>query len=185
MPRQWWPTIESANAVIEGEGQWPATSPESNGRFVPLDVDKHEGFAVVVGFGPGRDGRDVLGFDEFERTDAGLWNRQGGGGSGGHTLSERQGLIVGRSALHFRAGCTTGWSPFEVRPEFGHAVFLCGPDVVTVEIRRQRGGRTADVRDGPGWLSVVWAKDDPAEVLAFTAQGSQTFRWAPPGEAAA
>ena len=74
--------------------------------------------------------------------------------------------------------------PFEAKPEFGHAVFLCGPDVATVEIRRKRGGRTADVRVGPGWLSVVSTKDDPAEVLAFTARGLQTFSWIPPGKAA-
>ena len=184
MPRQWWPDIESVNAVIDTEGLWPSSYPESNGRFVPLDVDRHEGFAVVVGFGPARHGRDVLGFDEFDQTDAGLWDRRGGGGSEGHDLGERQSLIVGRNALHLRGIGDTGWSAFEERPQFGHAVFLCGPDVFNVEIRRHRGVRTADVQVGPGWLSVVWAKDDPAEVLAFTAQGSQTFSWTPPGRAA-
>lgn len=182
MPRHWWPNIESANEVIEGQGPWPSPSPQSNGRFVPLDVDKREGFAVVVGFGPNKHGKDGLGFDEFVLTDGGLWDRQGGGASG-HGLGERENLIVGRDVLHLRVSGDTGWS-VQAKPQFGHAVFLCGPDVATVEIRRQRGVRTADVRVGPGWLSVVWAQDDPAEVLAFTAQGSQTFSWTPPGKAA-
>jgi hypothetical protein len=37
---------------------------------------------------------------------------------------------------------------------------------------------------GPGWLAVVWAKDDPAQVLAFTARGTQSFSWIPPSKAA-
>lgn len=89
MPRQWWPDIESANAVIESEEPWPSSSPQSNGIFVPLDVDTHEGFAVVVGFGPARHGRDVIGFDEFEQTDTGLWDRRAGGGKEGQDLGER------------------------------------------------------------------------------------------------
>jgi hypothetical protein len=184
VPRQWWPDIESANAVIESDGPWPSSSPESNGRFVPLDVDRHEGFAVVVGFGPARHGRDVLGFDEFDQTDTGLWDRRGGGGSEGHDLGERESLVAGREALHLRVSGDTGWSAFETRPEFEFAAFLCGPDVATVEIRRQRGVRTADLRVGPGWLAVVWAKDDPAQVLAFSARGTQSFSWTPPSKAA-
>jgi hypothetical protein len=169
VPRQWWPDIESANAVIESDGPWPSSSPESNGRFVPLDVDRHEGFAVVVGFG---------------QTDTGQWDRRGGGGSEGRDLGERESLVAGREALHLRVSGDTGWSAFETRPEFEFAAFLCGPDVATVEIRRHRGVRTADVRVGPGWLSVVWAKDDPVQVLAFSAHGTQSFSWTPPSKAA-
>jgi hypothetical protein len=183
MPRQWWPDVQGASAVIEDEGPWPSSSPKSNGRFVPLDVDIHEGFAVVLGFGPNRHGRDVLGFEEFHQTDAGLWDRRGGGGSG-HDLDARASLIAGREVLHLRMSGDTGWSAFEARPPSEFAVFLCGPDVATVEVRRHRGVRTADVQGGPGWLAVVWAKDDPVEVVAFTAQGAQAFRWTPPSKAA-
>jgi hypothetical protein len=184
VPRQWWPDIESANAVIESDGPWPSWSPISNGRFVPLDVDRHERFAVVVGFGPAWHGRDMLGFDEFEQTDTGLWDRRAGGGKEGQDLGERESLVAGRDALHLRLSGDTAWSAFETRPEFEFAAFLCGPDVATVEIRRQRSVRIADVRVGPGWLAVVWAKDDPAQVLAFTARGTQSFSWIPPSKAA-
>jgi hypothetical protein len=157
-------------------------SPKSNGRFMPLDVDKREGFAIVVGFGPNRHGRDVLGFDEFQETDAGLWDRQGGGG-GDHDLDERGSLVAGMEALHLHSSGDSGWSAFEAKPPLEFAIFLCGPDVGTVEVRRHRGVRTADVQGGPGWLGVVWAKEDPAEVLAFTTQGENVFSWVPPGRA--
>lgn len=183
MPRHWWPDSESAKALIESEGPWPSPSPQWNGRFLPLDVDNYESFAVVLGFGPNRYGRDVLGSDEFERTDAGLWKHLGGGG-GGHDLAERRNLIAGRQALHLRISGGTGWSLLEALAEFEFAVFLCGPDVASVKIRRQRGVRTADVRTGPGWLAVLWTNDDPAEVLAFTGEGAQTFKWTPPSKAA-
>ena len=183
MPRQWWPDSESAKAIIESEGPWPSPSPKSNGRFLPLDVDRYKGFAVVVGFGPNRDAKDVLGSDEFERTDAGLWRHLGGGG-GSNDLAERRDIREARGALHLRMSGGTGMELFEARTEFEFAVFVCGPDVATVEIRRQLGVRTADVRTGPGWLAVLWTKDDPPEVLAFTGQGAQTFSWMPPSEAA-
>ena len=51
MPRQWWPTVEAAGAVIEGPEVWPAASPQSNGTFTPLDVDRHHNLAIVVGYG--------------------------------------------------------------------------------------------------------------------------------------
>lgn len=183
MPRQWFPESKGAKALIESEGPWPSSSPESNGSFLPLDVDRYESFAVVVGFGPNRHGRGVLGSDRFERTDSGLWNHLGGSG-GGHDLAERRNLNAGRRALLLRMSGNTGWTLLQARAEFEYAVILCGPDVVTVEIRRQRGIRTADVRTGPGWLAVLWTNDDPAEVVAFTGQGAQTFSWTPPGKAA-
>jgi hypothetical protein len=77
----------------------------------------------------------------------------------------------------------TGKAVWEAQAEFEFAVFLCGPDVASVEIRRQLGVRIADVRIGPGWLAVLWTNNDPAEVLAFTGPGTQTFSWTPPIEA--
>ena len=66
MPRQWWPTVESAGAVIDNQGVWPAPAPQSNGRFTPLDVDRHHKLAIVVGYGPTRlKGELALGVDEF------------------------------------------------------------------------------------------------------------------------
>jgi hypothetical protein len=183
VPTQWWPDAESANAVIESEGPWPSSSPQSNGRFVALDVDRHEGLAVVVGFGPNWHGREVLRSDKFKQTAAGLWSHLGGGGAS-HDLDERTNLNTGGQALHLRMSGKSGWTLAEPRAWVESAVFLCGPDVGSVEIGRRGGVRTADVRTGPGWLGVVWAEDDPPEVVAFTAQGAQTFSWAPPRKAA-
>jgi hypothetical protein len=67
MPTEWWPDVESANALIESEGPWPSSSPQTNARFLALDVDRHGGLAVIVGFGPNRRGREVLRSEEFKR----------------------------------------------------------------------------------------------------------------------
>jgi hypothetical protein len=183
VPAQWWPEVESANAVIDSEGPWPSLSPRSNGRFVALDVDRHEGVAIVVGFGPNRHGRHVLGSDEFKRTEPGQWDYVSGSGIS-HDLDKRTTLTVDGQTLHLCMSGKSGWSPLEPRARIESAVFLCGPDVGSVEIRRRGGVRIADLRTGPGWLGVVWAEGDPPEVVAFTAQGSQTFSWSPPGKAA-
>ena len=65
MPRGWWPTVESARVVIEGEDVWPAASPQSNGVFTPLDVDRYQSLAIVVGYGPTPlGGEPALGVDD-------------------------------------------------------------------------------------------------------------------------
>jgi hypothetical protein len=183
VPTNWWPDVESANSVIESKGPWPQLSPQSSGSFVALDVDRHDDLAVVVGFGPNRHGTDVLGADEFKRTETGEWDWLSGGG-GSHDLGERSRPTIDRQTLHLRMSGKSGWTPLEPRLWIEQAVFLCGPDIDSVEIRRRGGVRIADMRTGPGWLGVIWAESDPPEVVAFTAQGSQTFRWTPPGEAA-
>jgi hypothetical protein len=183
VPTNWLPDVESVNAVIDSKGPWPAPSPQSNGRFVALDVDRHGGLAVVVGFGPNLRGIDVLRTEEFKRTETGQWEWVSGGG-GSHDLNERSRSLIERQTLHLRMSGKSGWTPLNPRTWIEHAVFLCGLDVASVEIRRRGGVRIADVRTGPGWLGVVWAEGDPPEVVAFAAQGSQTFSWTPPGNVA-
>ena len=182
VPTNWWPDVETANAVIESEGPWPSPFPQSNGRFVALDVDRHGGLAVVVGFGPNLDGTEVLRSDEFKRTEAEGWEWVSGGG-GSQELDERSKRNIERRTLHLRMSGKSGWTPSKPRPWIEHAVFLCGQDVVSVEIRRRGSVRIADVRAGPGWIGVVWNEGEPPEVAAFTGEGSQTFIWNPPGEA--
>ena len=83
MPRQWWSTAELAVSVIEGDGVWPAASPQSNGTFTPLDVDRHQDLAIIVGYGPtGSEGDLSLGVDEFHELENGEWRHLGGAASG-------------------------------------------------------------------------------------------------------
>jgi hypothetical protein len=177
----WWPSEDAVRAVVDGEGPWPSLAPVSNGIFVPFDVDKYDGLAVVVGYGRNRKGREVLGSDEFQQNEAGMWEHLGGGGSG-WSPDRRWDLPSGREALHFRMGGSSGESPFDERRKFSFAVFLCGPAVATVEIDRRQGTRTADVSAGPGWLAVLWTPDDPAVVRAYTADRRPPFQWASPPE---
>jgi hypothetical protein len=183
VPMNWWPSDEAVRAVIDGDGPWPSLSPVSNGLFVPFDVDTYDGLAVVIGHGRNRKGRDVLGSDEFQQNEAGSWEHLSGGGSG-WSSRPRWELQDGRDALHVRMQGSSGRSPFDARREFSFAVFLCGPSVTTVEVRRRHGTRIADVSAGPGWLAVLWTRDDPAAVTAYAADGRQSFLWTAPTEAA-
>jgi hypothetical protein len=177
MPRNWWATLEMAAAVIESEAVWPAASPRSNGTFTPLDVDRHQNLAIVVGYGPTRLKGDLaLGVDEFHELETGQWSHLGGAASG-TPLHQRRQLQDGRQELHIRLGGHAGKFLFEERPQYSYSVFLCGPDVASVQVQRSHGIRTADVSSGPGWLAVLWTPDDPAIVSAFTADGTQTFTW--------
>ena len=99
----WWPSDDVVSAVIDGEGPWPSLSPVSNGLFVPFDVDKYDGLAVVIGYGRNRKGREVLGWDEFQQNEAGTWEHLSGGGSG-WSPRQRWDLPSAREALHFRMG---------------------------------------------------------------------------------
>jgi hypothetical protein len=181
---QWWPNVESAGAVIEGQEVWPAASPQSNGTFTPLDVDRHHNLAIVVGYGPTRHKGDLaLGVDEFHELEKGQWVHLGGAASG-TPLEQRQQLQEGRQELHLRLGGSSGKFLLEERPEYSYMVFLCGPDVATVGVQRSPGIRTADVSSGPGWLAVLWTPDDLATLDAFTADGTQTFTWTSPPSAA-
>jgi hypothetical protein len=182
VPMNWWPSDEVVSAVIDREGPWPSQSPVSNGPFVPFDVDKYDGLAVVVGYGRNRKGREVLGSDEFQQNEAGTWEHLTGGGSG-WSLGQRWDLQDARDALHLQIGGSSGRSPFDARREFSFAIFLCGPAVTTVEVTRRQGIRIADVSAGPGWLGVLWTPDDPAGVTAYTAAGRESFHWTSPNEA--
>jgi hypothetical protein len=183
VPMIWWPSDDAVRAVIDGEGPWPSLSPVAHGMFVPFDVDTYDGLAVVVGHGRNRKGREVLGTDEFQRNDAGVWEHLSGGGSG-WSPRQRWDMEDGRDLLHFRMGGSSGRSPFDARRELSFAVFECGPAVTTVEVGRRLGTRVADVSAGPGWLAVLWTADDPAEVTASTADGRQSFLWTSTTEAA-
>jgi hypothetical protein len=183
VPMLWWPSDDRVSAVIDGEGPWPSLSPASNGIFVPFDVDKYDGLAVVIGYGRNRKGREVLGWDQFQLNEAGTWDHLSGGGSG-WSPRQRWDLPSEREALHFRMGGSSGESPFDVRRTFSFAVFLCGPAVTTVEVERRQGIRVADVSAGPGWLAVLRTPDDPAVVRAHTADRRQSFLWTSPNESA-
>jgi hypothetical protein len=182
MPMNWWPSDDAVSDVIEGDGPWPSRSLASNGMFVPFDVDLYDGLAVVIGHGRNRKGRDVLGADQFQRDETGTWAHVGGAGSG-WLLGQRWDLESAREALHYRMGGSSGTSPFDDRREFSFAVFLCGPAVAAVEVRRRHGTRDADVSAGPGWLTVLWTPGDPATVTASAAGGHQSFLWTAPESA--
>lgn len=174
----WWPSDDAVRAVIDSEGPWPSHTPVSNGIFVPFDVDKYDGLAVVIGYGRSRKGREVLGSDEFQLNETGTWDHLAGGASG-WSPRLRWDVTDGRDALHWRMGGSSGTSPFDARREFSFATFLCGPAVATVEVERRHGTRVADVSAGPGWLTVLWSHHDPAVVTAHAVDGRRSFVWTP------
>ena len=178
-----WLDEEAALAVLGSVGPWPTRSVGSDGTYVPLDVDRYDRFAMVLCFGDGElVNHKVVGFGVFEDTrSSGRWRRVfgGAGGSDGMHLMDRQRLRGGdRHDLHLRQH-----DSWDSQARTQQVVWLCGPDVARVEIRRQRGTRVADVSEGPGWLAVLWTPDTRPEVVAFDADGTQTFGWTPPGRA--
>jgi hypothetical protein len=176
----WWPDDEVVRAVIDGEGPWPSRLPVTVGAFVPFDVDKYDGLAVVTGHGRNRKGREVLGSDAFQQNETGAWEHSASSGSS-WSPEQRWDLQDGRETLRLRMEGSSGSSTFEARREFSFVVFWCGPAVSLVEVDRRHGTRKADVSAGPGWLTVLWTPDDPAGVTAYTADGRQTFVWTSSG----
>ena len=179
MPDEWLDE-DIAHALLDSPGPWPARSASSDATFVPLDVDSYDCFAMVLCFGVAGILRSkVVGFGVFEDTGAGRLRRTYGGAGGADgmdILLDRQSLHRDdRGLLHLRQHDSWG-----TRARTQQVVWLCGPDVATVEIRRQGGTRVAEVSEGPGWLAMLWTPDSSPEVVAFAADGTQTFRWTPP-----
>lgn len=179
MPDEWLDE-ETALALLDSPGPWPARSASSDAAFVPLDVDSYDRFTMVLCFGDEEVLRSkVVGFGVFEDTGARRLRRVygGAGGRDGMDLLDRQRLHGDeRQRLHLRQHDAWEGSQARTHP----LVWLCGPDVASVEIRRHHGTRVADVSDGPGWLAVLWVPDNPLEVVAFASDGTQTFRWTAP-----
>lgn len=175
----WWPTDDVVHAVVDGEGPWPTPTPAPEGLFVPFDVDRYDGLAVVVGHGRNRKGREILGSDQFQRNGAGRWEHLTEA-STAWSPTPRWEVPWDRESVQLQMRGSSGASPFDDRRSFSFAVFHCGPAVMTVEIYRRHGIRVADVSAGPGWLGVLWTPDDPAVVSAYTAVGRQSFAWTSP-----
>ena len=174
-----WLDEETARSLLDSPGPWPARSVSFDGTFVPLDVDSYDRFAMVLCYGDaGILGSKVVGFGVFEETGATRLRRVYGGAGGADgmdLLLDRQSLHGDRGLLHLRQH-----DSWDSRARTRQVVWLCGPDVATVEIWRQGGIRVAEVSEGPGWLAMLWNPDSSPEVVAFAADGSQTFRWTPP-----
>ena len=175
MPSEWWGDTEKARALIESEGPWPSPTPISNGVFVPLDVDRYAGLAMVVAFGENA-GLKFEGVNAatFQRTGPGDYRRRNGGGGAGYTMNDRWEIGADEKAVvKLRVHSGRGSEPSD-------ALFLCGPEVVTIEVERREETRIADVREGPGWFGVIWPSGDPPRVSAFDGNGDQTCLWTPP-----
>jgi hypothetical protein len=171
---QWWGDSELVPTLIDSAGPWPISVATSNGVCVPLDVDRCGDLAVVVAFGvlPGL-GTEGVADATFDKDRTGRWRRRNGGGSG-YGLNERWDVPSdGRFALHLKVHAGWGSHPTD-------AIFLCGPEVAIVEVERRDSLRRADVKEGPGWLGIIWPPDDPPLVRVYDAGGRETDVWTPP-----
>lgn len=88
---------------------------------------------------------------KFQETESGIWQHLRSGGSS-HALNEWQLRQDGKQALHLRMSGVTGEFPSK-RKRYSFAIFLCGPEVTP---------------------------NDPASLIACTADGTQSFTWTSP-----
>jgi len=156
-----WDPRKSAAALNE-DRTWPTTKNEPTKRFEPLDVDRYNDRAVVLGLFRGL----TSGFhsDIFVRRE-GRWDYRAGGGGGSDAFRVRWQVGPHPSApLQAR---TKGW----ILGGLCHAAILCMPEVHTVTIERPQGLRRADVSRGPGWIGIVWPEGDEPTVRAFGSNG--------------
>ena len=171
------------HAVIDGEGPWPSLSPKSNGTFVPFDVDKYDGLAVVIGDGRNRKGREVSVRTSSSRTTQEHGSTCPAAGVGGRRRNAGTSPPPERPFI-------SGW---EARPgsrrSMRDARLLCGVPVWTSgHDRRSRPSGTGPgspmSAQRPGWLAVLWTPDDPATVPPTVTAAARTFLWTAPNDAA-
>jgi hypothetical protein len=170
----WWGDSELVLTLIESPGPWPVSVARSNGICVPLDVDRYGDLAMIVAFGPlpGVETEGVAGAT-FAKDRTGTWRRRNGGGSG-YRSNERS-HVPDETSCELLLKVHAGWGSHPT-----DAIFLCGPEVARVDVKRRNSLRTADVSEGPGWLGIIWPPDDPPLVRAYDAGGEGVFAWAPP-----
>ncbi len=153
-----------AAAALDEDRIWPTTKSEPTDRYEPLDVDRYDDRAVVLGWSRGPSGGG-LNANVFIRRN-GRWEYRGGGGGGGAGLFKERWRIRRHESAPLDVQ-SKGW----IFGGLSHATILCLPQVYTVTIERSQGLRHADVSQRPGWIAIVWPDGDEPLVRAFDASG--------------
>lgn len=170
---------EAEQAVIRQAldlaGPWPASTTSRAHNVEVLDVDRYQGFGIVLSAiersalrnGP------ALRADVFRRdTD---WKPLCGGGGGGSNdpfVQRRRWTDTTTVILRSGGGrCRPG--PHGHGRTVCYAKVLCSPTVASVVVDRPSDRRFLDVTEGPGWIAIVWPEGSEPRVTAFGEAGEE------------
>lgn len=165
--------------ALDLAGPWPALTTSRAQNVEVLDVDRYEGFGVVLsaiersslGHGP------TLHTDLFRRDNG--WQPMGGSGSGGGRRSDdplvqrQQWKDPANVILRRGGGRCRPWRQGHGGPAVCHAKVLCSPAVASVVVDRPSDRRFLDVTKGPGWIAIVWPEGSEPRVTAFGGAGEE------------
>ena len=171
---------EAEQAVIRQAlalaGPWPALTTSRAQNVEVLDVDRYEGFGVVLSaiersslsHGP------ALQADVFRRDNG--WQPVCGAAGGGWNEDPllRRRRWTDTTSVIVRSGggrCRPG--PHGHGQTVCYAKVFCSPAVVSVVVDRPSDRRFLDVAEGPGWIAIVWPEGSEPRVTAFDAAGEE------------
>jgi len=176
--RQWAHEAEQAviRQALDLAGPWPALTTSRAQNVEVLDVDRYDGFGVVLSaiersalsHGP------ALQVDVFRRDNG--WQPVCGGGGGGRNedplLQRRRWTDTTNVILRSGGGrCRPG--PHGHGGTVCYAKVSCSSAVASVVVDRPSDRRFLDVREGPGWIAIVWPEGSEPRVTAFGAAGEE------------
>ena len=171
---------EAEQAVIRQAlnlaGPWPALTTSRTQNVEVLDVDRYEGFGVVLsaiersslGHGPS------LQADVFLRDNG--WQPLCGAGSGGSDEDpwvQRRRWTDTTNVILRSGGARCRPGPRRQGRTVCYAKVSCSPAVASVVVDRPSDRRFLNVREGPGWIAIVWPEGSEPRVAAFDAAGEE------------
>ena len=161
--------------ALELAGPWPASTTLRGQNVEVLDVDRYEGYGVVLSAierSVVHRGDPALMAHVFRRDEGWQSLCAGGGGSPDHDplLERRQWtdptqVIVRRGSGRCRPG------PGQRGQTVCYAEVICSSAVASAVVDRPADRRLVDVSQGPGWIVIVWPEGSEPRVTAFGAAG--------------
>jgi hypothetical protein len=171
---------EAERAVIRQAldlpGPWPASTTSRTQNVEVLDVDRYDGFGVVLAaierpvlwHGP------TLQASVF-RSDNGWQPLCGGGGGGSNEdpLMRRRRWTDATSVILRGGGGRCRPGPHQRAQTVCYAKVICSPSVASVVVDRPSDRRFVDVMNGPGWVVIVWPEGAEPRVTALGSTGEE------------
>jgi hypothetical protein len=162
--------------ALDLAGPWPASTTSRTKNVEVLDVDRYEGFGVVLAAierSVVTNGPSLLA-SVFRWENA--WQSVCGGGGGGSSedpLMQRRWWTDMTNVILRCGGGRCHPGPGQRGQTVCFAEVFCSEVVASVVVDRPSDRRFLDVSKGPGWVAIVWPEGSEPRVTAFDTAGEQ------------